>query len=72
MRFLLHTHDAWGIVTVGNFSSLVEAQQAFTVLCEDPWYRQDGGVKGSKVPDRISVFTALVTGRNALAGRSLR
>ena len=46
MRFLLHTHDAWGIVTVGNFSSLVEAQQAFTVLCEDPWYRQDGGVMG--------------------------
>lgn len=46
MSFSIHTHDAWGSVKVGDFQSLEEARQAFADLCQDPWYRQDGGVKG--------------------------
>lgn len=46
MSFSIHTHDAWGSVTVGDFQSLEEARQAFADLCQDPWYSQDGGVKG--------------------------
>lgn len=46
MHFSINTHDAWGSVKVGDFQSLEEAQQAFADLCEDPWYRQDGSVKG--------------------------
>lgn len=45
MPFAIYTHDAWGTVEVGRFESLEEARQAFVALCQDPWYRQDGGVK---------------------------
>jgi hypothetical protein len=45
MPFTIRTHDAWGVVTVGSFESLHEARQAFSSLCQDPWYQQDGGVK---------------------------
>lgn len=34
------------MVPIGDYSSLEEAREAFTALCEDPWYRQDGTVKG--------------------------
>lgn len=44
--YSIRTHDAWGSVPVGSFSSLEEARQAFRALCEDPWYRQDGTVRG--------------------------
>ena len=46
MAYRIHTHDAWGTTTVGDFQTLEEARQAFSALCQDPWYRQDGGVKG--------------------------
>lgn len=46
MSFAIQTHDAWGSVKVGDFQLLEEARQAFADLCQDPWYRQDGGVKG--------------------------
>lgn len=46
MPFTIQTHDSWGTVCVGTFQQLEEAQAAFRSLCDDPWYRQDGGVKG--------------------------
>jgi len=46
MTFSIRTHDSWGIVPVGDFQSLEEAQQVFTDLCQDPWYKADGTVKG--------------------------
>ena len=44
--FSIHTHDSWGVVTVGTFATLAEARRVFAELCHDPWYRQDGTVKG--------------------------
>ena len=46
MTFNIKTHDAWGVVNVGSFESLEEARTVFASLCEDPWYKQDGTVKG--------------------------
>lgn len=46
MSYAIRTHDSWGIVPVGSFDSLQEARNAFASLQEDPWYRQDGTVKG--------------------------
>ena len=46
LPFAIYTHDAWGAVQVGAFATLAEAQAAFSALCADPWYQQDGGVKG--------------------------
>ena len=46
MAYRLATHDAWGVIPVGDFASLEEARRQFASLCEDPWYRQDGTVKG--------------------------
>jgi hypothetical protein len=46
MTFSIRTHDSWGVVPVGDFPSLVEARQVFTDICQDPWYRSDGTVKG--------------------------
>jgi hypothetical protein len=46
MTYTIQTHDAWGIVKVGDFQSLAEARQAFATLCADPWYRSDGTVRG--------------------------
>lgn len=46
MSFSIHTHDAWGVVPIRTFTSLEEARAAFAAVCEDPWYRQDGTVKG--------------------------
>jgi hypothetical protein len=51
MTFSINTHDAWGIVRVGCFASLEEAREAFATLCQDPWYQQDGGVKGLELVD---------------------
>lgn len=52
MTFSIHTHDAWGTVPVGDFQSLEEARQAFAMICQDPWYRQDGSVKGVELVQR--------------------
>ena len=46
MTFSVRTHDAWGVVPVGDFQTLEEARQVFTALCQDPWYKADGSVKG--------------------------
>ena len=46
MTFSIRTHDSWGVVTVGDFQSLEEARQVFTDICQDPWYKVDGTVKG--------------------------
>jgi hypothetical protein len=46
MSYSLYTHDSWGVLKIADFPSLDEARQAFGSLCEDPWYRNDGTVKG--------------------------
>lgn len=46
MTFTIQTHDSWGTVKVGSFESLAEAKRVFVTLCQDPWYRIDGMVKG--------------------------
>jgi len=46
MTFSIRTHDSWGVVPVGNFQSIEEARQVFTDLCQDPWHKADGSVKG--------------------------
>jgi hypothetical protein len=33
-------------VRIGSFESLDQARKAFAELCQDPWYLQDGGVRG--------------------------
>jgi hypothetical protein len=46
MTFTIYTHDSWGLVTVGSYQSLEQAREVFAALCNDPWYRDDGTVKG--------------------------
>lgn len=46
MTFSIRTHDSWGVVPVGDFQSIEEARQVFADLCQDPWYKADGTVKG--------------------------
>ena len=46
MSYTILTHDGWGRSPVGTFQTLEEARAAFRDLCQDPWYRSDGGVKG--------------------------
>ncbi len=65
MPFQVLTHDAWGVVKVGEFSSVEEARSAFGSICQDPWYRSDGTVKGvelvqcdsAQVPLRLDWFS---------------
>lgn len=64
MTFRINTHDAWGVVTVGEFQTLAEAREAFNTLCQDPWYRNDGSVKALELeqgnaqgdPQRLAWF----------------
>jgi hypothetical protein len=46
MTFSIRTHDSWGVVPVGDFQSLEEARQVFADICQDPWHKSDGTVKG--------------------------
>jgi hypothetical protein len=46
VTYSLYTHDSWGVLKITEFTSLAEARQAFSSLCQDPWYRNDGTVKG--------------------------
>ena len=46
MTFSVNTHDSLGTVQIGNYQSLEEARQAFSAICDDPWYKSDGTVKG--------------------------
>jgi hypothetical protein len=39
------------VVNVGQFATLEQARTAFRDLCADPWYRQDGTVKGAELLD---------------------
>ena len=52
MTYIILTHDSWGSVPVGSFDSLEAARAAFRELCQDPWYRNDGGVKGLELVER--------------------
>ena len=38
-------------MNVGKFQSLEEAREVFTLICEDPWYKSDGIVKGVELVD---------------------
>ena len=49
MAFSIRTHDSWGVVPVGDFQSIEEARQVFADLCQDPWYKADGTVKGGEL-----------------------
>jgi hypothetical protein len=49
MAFSIRTHDSWGVVPVGDFQSIEEARQVFADLCQDPWYKADGTVKGMEL-----------------------
>ena len=46
MAYSITTHDAWGQVPVGEYATLAEAREVFAAMQQDPWYRQDGTVKG--------------------------
>lgn len=46
MRYSITTHDAWGQVLVGDYATLAEARAVFVAMQQDPWYRQDGTVRG--------------------------
>lgn len=46
MTFTINTHDSWGVLKVGDFATLEQAREAFSSLCQDPWYRDDGTVRG--------------------------
>ena len=46
MPYRLYTHDGWGRVPVAEFATLQEARSAFLSLGQDPWYRNDGSMKG--------------------------
>jgi len=46
MTCAINTHDAWGVVMIGNYQSLEDARKVFSSICEDPWYKSDGTVKG--------------------------
>lgn len=52
MTFSIYTHDAWGVVPVGDFATLEQARGVFASICADPWYRQDGTVKGVELVQR--------------------
>lgn len=60
MTFTINTHDSWGVLKVADFATLEEARQAFSSLCQDPWYRDDGTVRGVEL---------LQTGRDGAAER---
>lgn len=57
MAFLIRTHDAWGVVDVGAFEALDQARRAFSALCEDSWYRQDGTVRGIELVEATPALT---------------
>lgn len=46
MTFSIYTHDSWGQVHVGDYSTLEAAREVFGALRQDSWYGQDGTVKG--------------------------
>jgi hypothetical protein len=59
MSYAVNTHDSWGILQVGNYQSLEEAKQVFASICEDPWYKSDGTVKGVELVDNAGASQRL-------------
>jgi hypothetical protein len=59
MSYAVNTHDSWGILQVGNYQSLEEAKQVFASICEDPWYKSDGTVKGVELVDNAGASERL-------------
>jgi hypothetical protein len=59
MSYAVNTHDSWGILQVGNYQSLEEAKQVFASICEDPWYKSDGTVKGVELVDNAGTSQRL-------------
>ncbi|MBJ7492715.1 MAG: hypothetical protein JHD13_06720 [Synechococcales cyanobacterium SupBloom_Metag_052] len=59
MTYAVNTHDSWGILQVGNYQSLEEAKQVFASICEDPWYKSDGTVKGVELVDNAGASQRL-------------
>ena len=51
MTYAVNTHDSWGILQVGNYPSQEEAKKVFESICQDPWYKSDGTVKGVELVD---------------------
>ena len=54
MSFSVYSHDAWGTAHVGEFATLEQAREVFTVLCSDRWFLADGTVKGLSIVDNSS------------------
>ena len=46
MTYAINTHDAWGVVMIGNCKSQEEARKVFSAICEDLRYKSVGTVKG--------------------------
>ena len=46
MTYAINTHDAWGVVMIGNCKSPEEARKVFSVIREDLRYKSDGTIKG--------------------------
>ena len=59
MSFDINTHDSWGVVNVGNFQTIEEARKVFASICEDPWYKSDGTVKGVELVDNAGASQRL-------------
>jgi len=59
MSYAVNTHDSWGILQVGNYQSQIEAKQVFASICEDPWYKSDGTVKGVELVDNAGASQRL-------------
>ena len=46
MTYAINTHDAWGVVMIGNCKSPEEARKVFYAICEELRYKSNGTVKG--------------------------
>ena len=46
MTYAINTHDALGVVMIGNCKSPEETRKVFYVICEELRYKSDGTVKG--------------------------
>jgi hypothetical protein len=58
MTYAVNTHDSWGVVQVGCYPSLEEARKVFSSICEDPWYKSDGTVKGVELVQGVDPCAA--------------
>ena len=45
ITYAINTHDASGVVMLGNCKSLEEARKVFSAICEDLRYKSDWTVK---------------------------